>query len=918
MNLEGLNKIQQEAVQTTEGRVRVIAGAGSGKTRAIAYRYAYLVNEVGIDPGNILCLTFTNKAAREMKSRIAALVPAGMNNDFICTIHGFCVKFLREEIFRLGYPKSFSIIDEEDMTSLAKEVLTENGIDRKEATVRDLLEDVSRYKSVNPYIEECILPGAGTTDEKTGKEPAVQFVLKQKKLLSLDFSDLLHFTYYILNTFAVAREQWQSRFQYVMVDEVQDCTPGEWDIFTILSDKYKNLFIVGDPDQSIYEWRGATPEVFVDYKADKDIIMAENYRSTSIILDAANSVITNNQMRVKKDLYTKNPTGCEIIHFHAPTEKAESDWIAKKIVELKRDGSAYSDIAILYRASYLSRSIEQALMNRGVSYVIWGGIRFFERKEIKDAISYLRLISAPEDNLSFKRICNVPSRKIGKVAFQKIQDISRQCGCSLYEALKKGIEAGTFKEKSISGFVELVEECRRRQSGMTITDLLDYVLNRSGLNDLYRTDGDEERLENIAELVNSIKNYEEENKEDDVTLQKYLQDIALYTNLDYQKDTDRVKLMTIHQAKGLEFPYVFVSGLSEGIFPNPRSIRENKERGLEEERRLMYVAVTRAEKALFLTESEGYSSQANGAKVPSRFIREIRQDLYVTEGKMDASLWNGTDAFLKREQSLLNSDMDNALKTGDSVTHGHFGNGIIVSVNDGYAVVKFDDFGERRVNVDVLNRGKATVNHSVEDKPASVPVSAPAPVSAPVPLPEPNTPAFFEYVIRAECPQYTIRKDIPVTELVGNAEDRFRLYETRPEQVYKAEWGKPYDFVLYQNGKPAAVVMLGDRHTHNVNVKYLIARMYAKKLGLPYINFYTQFPNTADYVARRLHHFLGGAVSGRFKSSAETNTESRRPVQPQPVRHYSENEVGNDGQGSIGLMIVGVVCIVAVLVWLFL
>lgn len=456
--------------------------------------------------------------------------------------------------------------------------------------------------------------------------------------------------------------------------------------------------------------------------------------------------------------------------------------------------------------------------------------------------------------------------------------------------------------------MELVEECQRSQSEMTITDLLDYVLNRSGLNDLYRTDGDEERLENIAELVNSIKNYEEENKEEDVTLQKYLQDIALYTNLDYQKDTDRVKLMTIHQAKGLEFPYVFVSGLSEGIFPNPRSIRENKERGLEEERRLMYVAVTRAGKALFLTESEGYSSQANGAKVPSRFIREIRQDLYVTEGKMDASLWNGTDAFLKHEQSLLNSDMDNALKTGDPVMHRHFGNGIIVSVNDGYAVVKFDDFGERWVNVDVLNRGKTTVSHRVEDEPAPVPVSAP----------EPNTPAFFEYVIRVECPQYTIRKDVPVTELVGNAEDRFRLYETRPEQVYKAEWGKPYDFVLYQDGRPAAVVMLGDRHTHFANVKYLIARMYAKKLGLPYINFYTQFPNTADYVARRLHHFLGGAVSGRFSSSAETNTESLRPAQPQPVRHYSENEVGNYGQGSFGLLIVGVACIVAVLIWLFL
>lgn len=363
---------------------------------------------------------------------------------------------------------------------------------------------------------------------------------------------------------------------------------------------------------------------------------------------------------------------------------------------------------------------------------------------------------------------------------------------------------------------------------------------------------------------------------------------------------------------------MFVSGLSEEIFPNPRSIRENKERGLEEERRLMYVAVTRAEKALFLTESEGYGSQANGAKVPSRFIREIRQDLYVTEGKMDASLWNGTDAFLKREQSLLNSDMDDALKTGYLVTHSHFGNGIIVSVNDGYAVVKFDDFGERRVNVDVLNRGKATISPRVVDETVPVPEPAPVPIPELGPVPEPNTPAFFEYVIRVECPQYTIRKDIPVTELVGNAEDRFRLYETRPEQVYKAEWGQPYNFVLYQNGKPTAVVMLGDRHSHDVNVKYLIARMYAKKLGLPYINFYTQFPNTADYVARRLQYFFDGGVSGRFSSLVQRNTGYERPAQPQSVRYYSEEDLRNDWQGSIGLMIVGVVCIVAVLIWLFL
>lgn len=716
MQFDNLNDKQLEAVTSTEGKIKVIAGAGSGKTRALAYRYAHLVNDLGIDPGNILCLTFTNKAAREMKTRISSMVPAEYVNDFICTIHGFCVKFLREEIHRIGYPKTFKVFDEDDMHSLAIEVLTENGVDRKDKTVRELLRNTYDIKKgIFQYIEDFILPTSVILSDEQKANLANQFILKQKKYFSLDFNDLLYFTFYILCHFDDCCRFWQKKMQYVMVDEVQDLTPIEWSVFETLSNFYHNLFIVGDPDQSIYEWRGAAPDIFVNFHADKDIVMAENYRSTSIILDAANSVIENNVMRVKKDLFTRKHGGSALVHFHAPEEKIESDWIAKKIAELKESGNKYSDIAILYRASYLSRSIEQALMRGGVSYTIWGGIRFFEREEIKHALCYLRLIASSDDDLAFKRICNVPSRKIGKVAFQKINSIAESDNCSLYEALQKGISIGTFKEPSIVNFVDLIERCRAVEKESSLFDLLDFLLNESGLNSMYRQDGDEDRLENITELLNSVKLYESDNKEDEITLEKYLQDIALYTNTDYSKDSDKVKLMTIHQAKGLEFPYVFISGLSEGIFPNQRSIRESKRRGLEEERRLMYVAVTRAEKALFMTESEGFCPQASGEKIPSRFIREIKKNLYVTEGEMDVTLWDRTDAFVRREDALmeLSPESDKSFQVNDSVIHSYLGKGVLCSIDGEYGVVKFDMFGERRVKLSILQR-EDTVTEKVE------------------------------------------------------------------------------------------------------------------------------------------------------------------------------------------------------------
>ena len=711
MDFENLNKRQVEAATSTEGRIRVIAGAGSGKTKALSHRYAYIVNELGIDPANILCLTFTNKAAQEMKIRIAKLVPPGYSNDFVCTIHGFCVKFLREEIFRLGYTKTFQILDEDDVVSIAKQVLQEHGISRAENTVKSILTVFAILKNKTPYITNYLLPEAPhPIPEDDEEKMAVEMLMTEKKTLSLDFTDLVKFTLYILGTFPEVKAKWQERMSYVMVDEVQDCNTEDWEIINAISEGSGNLFIVGDPDQAIYEWRGSRPEMFVNFPSDKDIILDENYRSTSHILGVANSIIKNNVERIDKTLYTNNASGSKIIHFHGKDEKEESKWIAQRIVGLAKSGVPLSDIAILYRAAHLSRSVEQAMMKAGLPYTIWGGIRFFERKEIKDALSYLRLV-ATEDDLSFERIVNVPSRKIGKEKLKHIKEYAKDHGCTLFSALREMVGPRLFEgmgEDPASQFVGLIENCQARVDEMKVSDLLDFILKESGLMNMYREDNDEERLENLEELLQSIKLYEEDNKEEeDMSLDTYLQDIALYTNADYKKDANKVKLMTIHQSKGLEFPYVFITGLSEGIFPSYRCIRERKKRGLEEERRLMYVATTRAEKELYLTESEGYSAQIGQGKYPSRFITEIKRSLFVTEGEMEQSLWKGTIALAHRyngEDEELESLGDiRDFSNGGTVVHPHFGKGTVISQsNDGRFIKVQFACGVRNVRTDTL------------------------------------------------------------------------------------------------------------------------------------------------------------------------------------------------------------------------
>ena len=713
--LNDLNSRQAEAVTSTEGRIRVIAGAGTGKTKALTYRYAYLVNVLGIDPANILCLTFTNKAAAEMRQRIATMVHSGDYNDFVCTIDGFCVKFLRKEIHRLGFPKTFSILDEEDCKSLAKQTMDELGLKRTEKTVKEFLGQIAVDKALNDYITTFMLPQTKWTDNML-KSNLGNYIHRQVKEYALDFDDLENFTNYILDRFKDAREYWQNQLNYIMVDEAQDCNLDNWQIIEKLAAGHRNLFVVGDPDQAIYEWRGAKPQRFVQFASDKDVVLDENYRSTPKILNVANSVISYNKNRIPKDLFTRQPEGRAVIHFHAKTESEEMEWVATQIKILLDAGARLGDFAILYRSSWQSRAIEEALMKARIQYAIWGGTRFFERKEIKDCLAYLKLINDKNDDLSFERIANVPSRKLGDKFMTELKQRAKDGDASLFRALEKNTDSAALRKPGALEFLGLMNDCTQFAGNSLVSDLLDRVLDKSGLKKMYREDQDEDRLENIDQLLQSVKFYESTHEVEENRLSEYLQDIALYANQDYRKDTPTVKMMTIHQAKGLEFPFVFIIGLSEGIFPNMRTIREYKKNGEEEERRLMYVAITRAQKALFLTESEGFNASTKMNKYPSRFLTEIKREMFVTEGFMPEDLWKGTRNMMhvldeetynpgdRDDFASERTEYDSPFEVGDVVVHNIFGVGTVVGVNKENTTfeVRFKDGDTRHLRADFL------------------------------------------------------------------------------------------------------------------------------------------------------------------------------------------------------------------------
>lgn len=697
--LRGLTQDQRQAVCATEGHVRVVAGAGSGKTRTLVHRYAFLLNTVGIPQSDILCMTFTNKAAREMKDRISALCPGGVAGDFVTTIHGFCVKFLREEIFRLGYPENYLIFDEEDMKGLIKEVLEECGISRRSGIVGEYLDELAAFKAAAPYIPRFVVPTAPLSPADV---PVLgRMILRQKRYFALDFDDLLYYTLHILNNFPEVRGRWQRQFQYVMVDEVQDCDRYEWELFTILSGHYGNLFIVGDADQAIYEWKGAHPELFVNYTPDTDIYLKENFRSVPNIVAAADSIVGHNHNRLPRTSVTTRPAaGSRTLFVHCRSEEAEAARLAAHLRALAAEGRSWQDMAVLYRATYLSRSIEQCFIREKIPYVIWGGVRFFERKEIKDALGYLRL-AALDDDLSFKRIVNVPSRKIGRQTMTRLQEFADGRGCSLFRALAdSGLAA---RNQAAGRLVSLVSEVRAAMGSRSISATLEQLLEGSGLLEMYRVDTEEDRLENLQELLASVRLYEEQNRhEENLGVRTYLQDIALYTNADYRRDDDKVRLMTIHQAKGLEFPVVWIYGLSEGVLPSHRTVRERGEAGLEEERRLVYVACTRAMDRLFFSDSEGFNVQNSLHKYPSRFIREAQDGmgpLYDIEGSVAEELWRGTDRMIAQTGGQEPEEKA-AVDLGATVRHMLFGDGVVVDTDSGTGtvVVRFATFGRRRID----------------------------------------------------------------------------------------------------------------------------------------------------------------------------------------------------------------------------
>jgi len=688
-----LNKNQKEAATYLDSHLRIIAGAGSGKTRVITYRIAYLIDEIGVDPRKILAITFTNKAANEMKERVVDLLGVHALGSLICTIHSLCVRILRQHINVINYPSNFTIMDEEDQKALIKKIYNQLQIDAKTISIKSMIATISNYKMANITPEKA-LEFAGSFQGEIKKAKVYKEYLEyQENHFLLDFDDLLLKTVYIFENYPDVLEKWQYRFQYIHVDEFQDVGNIEYRLVKLMSDKAITC-VVGDPDQTIYSFRGANVNYILDFDKDfkpcKTIILNQNYRSTGNILNISNCLIRKNQNRLEKELFTEATGGGEVIHYTAKNEQDEAEYICSEIEKIINDvdGVNYRNFAILYRANYLSRTIEQCLISHGIDYRIFGGLKFFSRKEIKDALSYLQLVCNGED-LAFERIINVPSRGIGKKTMENIQAVAKNNHVSLYEALtlfSDQIKLSSKAKKEIRILVAAIEKAR--QSNLPLHEMFENLMNDIGYIEMLNKNLEENRIDNIHELQRSIYEFENQNP-DLATIENYLQEIALYTDNDDNDDSQYVSLMTIHMAKGLEFDYVFVLGLSEGIFPSFRALSESDE-GIEEERRLAYVAFTRAKKQLYLTDSEGFSFVTDSPKISSRFVEEIGKEGIKhigTRPRFKTSNYINTN--LSKDELIGNNQVSD-WASGDFVMHDTFGKGVVVKVNGNTLDIAFE------------------------------------------------------------------------------------------------------------------------------------------------------------------------------------------------------------------------------------
>ena len=725
-----LNAEQREAVFHTEGPLLILAGAGSGKTRVLTHRIAYLIEEKGINPWNILAITFTNKAAGEMRERVDDIVGFGSESIWVSTFHSTCVRILRRHIDRLGYDNNFTIYDSDDQKTLMKDVCKLLQIDTKTYRERTILSAISSAKDEMVTPEEYELNAYGDFSKKKIAEAYKEYERQLKANNALDFDDLLVKTVQLFQTQPEILEYYQDRFRYIMVDEYQDTNTVQFKLISLLAAKYKNLCVVGDDDQSIYKFRGANIQNILSFEKEfehtKVIKLEQNYRSTSTILDAANAVIKNNVGRKAKSLWTENGEGEKIQFRQFDTAYDEAEYIVGDIRERVDNGkAAYCDHAVLYRTNAQSRLFEEKMITANIPYKIVGGVNFYARKEIKDLLAYLKTIDNGKDDLAVRRIINVPKRGIGLTTVNRITEAAQQRGISFYEALcSADLVPGLGRSISkLESFAAMIEYFRKEAEHLSITELMEEILTETGYVEELKAEGEEEaeaRLQNIDEFLNKIAAYEESCEEELPTLSGFLEEVALVADIDsLDEESDYVVLMTLHSAKGLEFPYVYLAGMEDGIFPSYMTITADDPTEIEEERRLCYVGITRAKKELVMTcaRRRMIRGETQYNKM-SRFLKEVPPQLLST-GKIvekEELELPKQNAYVQAKQSFqakpfmiskpvqqfgVKSGEGLSYGVGDRVRHMKFGEGTVTAITEGgrdYEVsVDFDSAGTKKM-----------------------------------------------------------------------------------------------------------------------------------------------------------------------------------------------------------------------------
>ncbi|MBP2240900.1 DNA helicase-2/ATP-dependent DNA helicase PcrA [Cytobacillus eiseniae] len=710
--LTGLNPQQREAVKSTDNPLLIMAGAGSGKTKVLTHRIAYLMVEKGVNPYNILAITFTNKASREMRDRIQRMMGGAADEIWISTFHSMCVRILRRDIDRIGYNRNFTILDTTDQQSVIKQILKAKNIDPKKFDPRGLLGSISSAKNELVTPDE-FAKTAGDYFQKVASDVYEEYQKRLQRNHALDFDDLIMKTIQLFQRVPEVLEYYQRKFQYIHVDEYQDTNRAQYMLVKLLAARFKNLCVVGDSDQSIYRWRGADITNILSFEKDypnaQVILLEQNYRSTKRILQAANEVIGRNMNRKPKNLWTENNEGNKIYYHRADSEQGEAQFVVGKIKELmKEEKRNLSDIAILYRTNAQSRVMEEVLLKSNIEYAIVGGIKFYDRKEIKDILAYLRLIANPDDDISLQRIINVPKRGIGSGSIDKIANFALLHEMTMFDALDSIELVGVSPKitKQAAEFRDLIKNYTQMQEFLSVTELVEEILEKSGYKEMLIAEKSieaESRLENLEEFLSVTKNFEEGSE--DKSLIAFLTDLALVADIDKLDEdgeqADSVVLMTLHSAKGLEFPIVFLIGLEEGVFPHSRSLMEEAE--MEEERRLMYVGITRAEEELFLTNAQMRTLFGRTNMNPaSRFIKEISFDLLegLEPAKKAATPFGSPFSSSPTRQPqrkpvirpAMNATGGDELgwNVGDKAVHGKWGTGTVVSVKGAGESIELD------------------------------------------------------------------------------------------------------------------------------------------------------------------------------------------------------------------------------------